>query len=493
MVLSLRSYQQRIVQDVGFDNAIIKMPTGSGKTFVAGELVKRRLEHVKGKSAIFLVPTVDLVEQQALALETWSGIGIKVVRFHGGLSPSNVIGQNFQVLVTTPTAFLRLQEKHPKTAVEWNCFSICVFDEVHHVIKDHPYRKVAFRLKRFLTTHNNCDIQIIGLSASLTYAVTDLQISKALDGLVLDLGIVKLCSPTSEELVAGGYKPQNGNVEIVDTHEAPDDVVPEWERQPHLLLETFLKRIEAREATEFALLMWDTVKLLESYILTLVPSFASPLNKARVSIWEDCPSKYQARYPSHSVILLKLEHWYVGLKLLVVTWEEEIPLTLRWLLSTRAVEDSSEFPTLLRDKFSHIRQLASNALNFPKLNLLTDQLLAKKARFGESLRCIIFVQQRISAYIVSDFINQSARLNMVACYVTGAGKITPSIKMTPTGTKASLNQFRNGEVEILVATATAEEVSIESESNRTGNVACRVLTKTHFAAYRESMFQLRTS
>ena len=40
-----------------------------------------------------------------------------------------------------------------------------VFDEVHHVLKDHPYRKLAQQLCK-------CDGPVVlGLTASLTYAV----------------------------------------------------------------------------------------------------------------------------------------------------------------------------------------------------------------------------------------------------------------------------------------------------------------------------------
>lgn len=41
--LKLRPYQEKVVKDIGKENAIVKMPTGSGKTFVAAEFIRRSL------------------------------------------------------------------------------------------------------------------------------------------------------------------------------------------------------------------------------------------------------------------------------------------------------------------------------------------------------------------------------------------------------------------------------------------------------------------
>jgi hypothetical protein len=458
MALTLRSYQEQIVEQVQCENAIVKMPTGSGKTFVASEIIKRHFSRNPSTKALFLVPTVDLVDQQATAVETWFGSTTmeRVARYHGGLSVPQIAVH--RVMVSTPSAFLALQTRDSKFS--WKGFGICIFDEVHHVLKDHPYRKIAFRLNGFLTANAGA-VQIVGLSASLTYAVTANQIKAALDSLFYDLRITKLCSPSQEELMAGGYKPQQGEVELIDARETPDGVVPEYAREPHRMYETFMKRVQRREATEFTLLVWDTVKLLEEHASTLVP-FESPLKKAKLSSWEDCASKLQKTKPHFRSLFLQLESWYVGLKLLVVTWEEEEPLMMQWLTSSGAFEIRPEFSLPLRSKIEQLQQLASNSLNFTKLAALCGQLLEKKERFGESFRCIVFVQQRICAHIVAHAINTTERLKnvgLVASYVTGQGKITPSISMSASQAKDGLDQFRKGTVDVLVATATAEEVS----------------------------------
>ena len=49
---------------------------------------------------------------------------------------------SFHALVATPDAVLQQQERFAMQR-----FGLVVFDEVHHVVKNHPYRKVAEALQ----------------------------------------------------------------------------------------------------------------------------------------------------------------------------------------------------------------------------------------------------------------------------------------------------------------------------------------------------------
>lgn len=102
----------------------------------------------------------------------------------------------------------------------WSSFFCCVFDEVHHALKDHPYRVIAHRIKAW-TASNNQRIQVVGLSASLTYAVGHRAVEQALSDLCDDLDVSVMISPTSEELISGGYIPQD---DIIETMHKPWEV-----------------------------------------------------------------------------------------------------------------------------------------------------------------------------------------------------------------------------------------------------------------------------
>lgn len=131
-------------------NTVAVLPTGAGKTLIAAELIKRR-----GGKSLFLVPTCMLVEQQSGQLRSWTGMIV------GEYMSGNTFPSHFDILVSTPKAFETVLLRNQVSG--WSSFRTVVFDEVHHVLKDHPYRKLALPN----------EIRILGLTASVTYAVEE--------------------------------------------------------------------------------------------------------------------------------------------------------------------------------------------------------------------------------------------------------------------------------------------------------------------------------
>jgi len=166
----LRDYQSRMVETVMRENTIILLPTGAGKTAIAASTISRFVLGNSASKALFFVPAIALVSQQANALREWIEAPVcKIGQFHGDKS----FPEEFTVLVTTPKAFESALLQGSRDCM-WSNFSVIVFDEVHHAIKDHPYRSLAMRLG-----HSNCHPRIIGLTASLTYAVGEAKVQRA--------------------------------------------------------------------------------------------------------------------------------------------------------------------------------------------------------------------------------------------------------------------------------------------------------------------------
>ena len=133
-IVSLRAYQLRMVTVAEKVNTVVVLPTGAGKTLVAAELIKRR-----GGKSLFLVPTCMLVEQQAGQLRSWTGMIV------GEYMSGNTFPSQCDILVSTPKSFETAMLR--SIAPGWSAFRTVVFDEVHHVLKDHPYRKLALKLR----------------------------------------------------------------------------------------------------------------------------------------------------------------------------------------------------------------------------------------------------------------------------------------------------------------------------------------------------------
>lgn len=65
----LRTYQKRIIKEVTGKNALVVLPTGSGKTRIAAEVTLRFMSTRKNVKILFLAPTCILAKQQAKMLE----------------------------------------------------------------------------------------------------------------------------------------------------------------------------------------------------------------------------------------------------------------------------------------------------------------------------------------------------------------------------------------------------------------------------------------
>jgi ERCC4-related helicase len=187
--LVLRGYQTRIVESALKCNTIALLPTGSGKTLIAAELIRQI-----GTPSVFFVPTIPLVNQQATAIRSHLS-KLAIGQFNGESS----LPKKFDVLVTTPKAFESAQARGI-TSLSWQRFNAVIFDEVHHAIKDHPYRHLALKLNQ-----SGASPRVVGLTASLTYSVGDKKINKSVGRLCSELRIEKIETASDEELNSCGY------------------------------------------------------------------------------------------------------------------------------------------------------------------------------------------------------------------------------------------------------------------------------------------------
>ena len=422
------------------------------------------------RNAVFLVPTRNLVEQQAQAVRRWC-TELRVKEYMGTLAvPSS---DSFNVLVATPDAFRRLQMQQ-EAGFGWKRFCICVFDEVHHVLKDHPYRKLAQSLRR-----SSSNVQVVGLSASLTYAVGEADVRRALQRMCDDLGLEGMVSVDDAELRAGGYTPPHGEVELVTVSAQPEGVVPVDERRPHLLHKTFFDRVERGEATEFAMNLVAVVRALEQVAREYDATFGSPLEKPSLSAWETYANqlannkKLDAQRPFFEL----LENWYVALRLLVTTWEEQEELVWHWLRLQGALAAVSDYLVSQDCAAAALQKLTSRfefeeRSQLSKVACLRAQLLQKAAwacMQKEEVRCLVFVEMRIVAHVLSAWICADAALGTAgirAGYVAAKdAKITPRLRVTTGQATEVVARFRAGELNVIVATSVLEEGFDVPEAN----------------------------
>ena len=200
--------------------------------------------------------------------------------------------------------------------LSWENFKLVVFDEAHHVLKEHPYSHLAKALK-----DSTAKPRVVGLSASLTYEVKPERIESQVQQLCNDLCIRGIATATDAELKESGYHATQIPVEVtIPTLEQSINFLPMAERRPHDMRRQFFDRINSETATAFASALMTVIRTLEEVCISIHSTFKSPLMDKSLTDWgvyalslsvsSDCP------------FCKELAKWYEALRLLVVSFEE---------------------------------------------------------------------------------------------------------------------------------------------------------------------------
>ena len=404
---------------------------------VAAELIKRR-----GGKSLFLVPTCMLVEQQAGQLRSWTGMIV------GEYMSGNTFPSQCDILVSTPKSFETAMLR--SIAPGWSAFRTVVFDEVHHVLKDHPYRKLALKLRLEHPIPN--EIRVLGLTASVTYAVETNKVKASMRRLCDDLQTQMMETASENELRASGYHAFGTQAEVlkredIDLPGTPleTDLLPREMRKPHLMVQSFFNRVNKRTATTYACDLVQCVRSLEAAILSVDCTFQSPL-KDSVSSWGEYAHKKRLRSSLYGFI----EHWYEALRLLVVSWEEAPDASICFLQLTKSL-DAGKWPHPVDSQIKVFRRNYAE-MNMPRLDHLKD-MLTYKLENTLMFRGILFVQQRVMTHILEYIIKAdevlSAKLNVATLYAH-ASPATPSFRLTKVDAQQNLQKFASGEANLLI-------------------------------------------
>uniref|UniRef100_A0A1D1Y7Y1 Endoribonuclease Dicer homolog 1 n=1 Tax=Anthurium amnicola TaxID=1678845 RepID=A0A1D1Y7Y1_9ARAE len=165
-----RKYQLDVLEQAKTKNTIAFLETGAGKTLIAVLLIKSVCDEMfkqnKKMLAIFLVPKVPLVYQQAEVIRERTGYNVG--HYCGEM------GQDFwdtrrwqrefetrQVLVMTAQILLNIL-RH--SIIKMEAIHLLILDECHHAVKKHPYSLVMSEF--YHTTPKDKRPAVFGMTAS---------------------------------------------------------------------------------------------------------------------------------------------------------------------------------------------------------------------------------------------------------------------------------------------------------------------------------------
>lgn len=160
-LIERRLYQENIARVCLNRDTLVILPTGLGKTLIAVLVAANILEKNPDSQVLVMAPTKPLVDQHAKTFSDLLRIDWKKIAvMTGEVSPlkRSKIWQNATIVLATPQVVQNDIIAERCDASRW---SLVVFDEAHRALGDYPYVFIA----KFIRSRN-LNARLIGLTAS---------------------------------------------------------------------------------------------------------------------------------------------------------------------------------------------------------------------------------------------------------------------------------------------------------------------------------------
>ncbi|XP_039045031.1 endoribonuclease Dicer homolog 2-like [Hibiscus syriacus] len=442
-LLFARSYQVEALEKAINQNTIAYLETGSGKTLIAIMLLRYYACLIRKPSsffAVFLVPQVVLVKQQADALEMHTDL--KVGKYWGDMEVDfwdgakwNQEFETYEVLVMTPQLLLNgLRHGYFKM----NMIKVLIMDECHHAKGMHPYASI---MREFYHRHSESGVSNLPRIFGMTASPINTKGERSADGYwrkIHELETImnsKVYTCTSESVLAQFVPFSTPKFKFYKHMKIPNDMYTHLEKE------------------------LDDLKVKHECSLDSLDLEASAVTSATKKI-----SKI------HSVLIYCLNELGVWLafkaaEYLSCSENEFLPWERLEVCAEKIIRKFSS------DAFRAIKPCLPSGPDWTigddikgsvdagflttKVLCLTESLFEYRAL--KDIRCIIFVQRVLTTIVLQSLLSEllPKYSSWKAKYIAG----TSSGLLNQTRTKQNdiVEEFRKGMINIIVATSILEE------------------------------------
>lgn len=421
-MIESRSYQETLISESVSESSLVALPTGTGKTIVSAVITAIRLEVHSGSRSVFLAPTKPLVEQQAEFYKTVFDIPeAEITVFTGDTRPDKreeLWTRPQSIVFATPQV---IQNDLISGRISFDDVSHITFDECHRATGEYAYTFIAE--KYWQEAENPL---VTGLSASPGSSKEDiLRVAK-------NLGVTNISVVTEDDPELQPYVHETSIEPVwIDLDEEISESLSAFQSVYSELL---------TELKDIGVLSSRNVRSV-GYI-----ELQKALQKARNMESDD---KYRA-------LSLTAEAMKVD-SLLEVLETQGPKATIRKMRSYKQDATESDSSKALkrlvqRSEFKQIlKQLSDYDSLYPKKSELFISLHDPLQSGGQA---IVFTQYRSTALDLVDTLNESPAIS--AHEFIGQNN-TDGHGMTQSEQQTVINNFRNGDYTVLVATSVAEE------------------------------------
>tara|TARA_Y100000310_G_scaffold286519_1_gene310791 strand:+ start:17270 stop:18814 length:1545 start_codon:yes stop_codon:yes gene_type:complete len=422
-----RSYQLTIFNTCKETDCIVILPTGTGKTLIAIMMAIERFKKFPLEKIVILAPTKPLIEQHFEYFKETLPNGWADMQLFTGKIQKNKrkkIWQTAEFVFSTPQCISNDLEKN---LYDLKDVSLLIIDECHRCLKNYAYNKIVKKYK--IQAINK---RVLGLTAS---PGSDKEtITKVCEN--LGVGAVEIRTRESGDV--------NPYLQELEFKKIEIDFPPELEKIRILLTEIYDSKI--RELKNRKVLFGYSSKT--ALLMTqnkLIKSISKSKNLNSMLAASTCA---QAIKISHALELLETQ-----------TLSSLIEY-LKSLFKQANQKKSKGVQRLVKDpRFVKAYTLATTlSIEHPKINKLKE-IVKEQFQKDKNSKIIIFAQFRETVRTISENLNKLENVkaeNFVGQAIKdhGRGKMT-GLKQKEQ--KEMIENFKDGKINVLVATSIAEE------------------------------------
>ncbi|KFA50801.1 hypothetical protein S40293_05811 [Stachybotrys chartarum IBT 40293] len=435
---AIRDYQYSIVKSSLFHNTLVALPTGLGKTFIAATVMLNFYRWTKTAKIVFVAPTKPLVAQQIAACYNIAGIPrTDTTLLTGDIQPVLRVDEwaKRRVFFMTPQTLLNdLSHGYadPKSIV------LLVIDEAHRAVGEYAYAKAAKLIRRFSNS-----MRVLALTATPGAKVETVQ--EVID----NLGISH-CEIRTEESI---------DIRQYVHHRNIDQTVLDPSDEMNQVSELFTKALKPLTDKLSAQNIWygrnPTAITTYGLIQAQKEWFATRGRQANQGVQHMMRAVFSVLTGiAHSIKLLNfhgIQPFYDNMDDLRREQESKGGKGSKY---RRQLIEDSNFQEMMHMISGWLKK--GDFIGHPKLSALTDCILNHFMDHGDSTRVIVFSEFRDSAESIVRLLNTHRPLIKASVFVGQAdGKRGEGMKQAQQ--IQTIEQFRNGVFNVLVATSIGEE------------------------------------
>ncbi|OPY33270.1 MAG: putative ski2-type helicase [Methanomassiliicoccales archaeon PtaU1.Bin124] len=417
-----RDYQVALAKEAVERSTLVVLPTGMGKTVVA-LLTLAEVLHRKGGKVLLLAPTKPLVEQHSRFLQDFL-VGKKVAVMTGEVSPEEreALWIENDVIASTPQV---VANDLKNDRVRLDKVNLIIFDEAHRAVGNYAYVAVAAEYKNF-------NGLVLGMTASPGSQKE--KVKEVCD----NLGIVNIEVRTEHDPDVAKYV-QDVNMEFIEL-----DLPPELRKASSILTslyETYLK-----ELVNMGLIP-DVDQISTKDLLALGNDLS-----ARLKQGERSKSIYRAL--SVNAMAIKVEH---AIDLAETQGSSSLIAYLDRLSAEADSDEGSKASRVIveTEQFKAVREMMKNVkVEHPKLSRVMTAVARQIAEKPAS-KVLVFTHYRDTCDMVASKLSRVEGVR-VAKLVGQADRVGEK-GLRQKEQVGVLQQFREGEYNVLVATSVGEE------------------------------------